>query len=127
MDYGKYIYSQTKQISKQKAKSHGPELKEVRFSIKIDQHDLDFKIRQVKKFLERGDKVKVSVQLKGREMMFRDKVKNLIEKIKNDAGGVFEKPASPGASRGGPIERMGSRFFATITKAKDEIKNKQIS
>ena len=114
MDYGKYIYNQTKQISKQKAKSHGPELKEIRFGIKIDQHDLDFKIRLVKKFLERGDKVKVSVQLRGREMMFQDRVRNLIEKIKNDAGGTFEKP----------IERLGPRFFATITKAKDEIKNK---
>ena len=121
MDYGKYIYSQTKQISKQKAKSRGPELKEVRFGIKIDQHDLDFKTKQVKKFLERGDKVKVSVQLRGREMMFQDRVRYLIEKIKNDAGGIFEKPAS---SAGGPIERLGPRFFATIMKAKDEIKNK---
>lgn len=116
MDYGKFIYNQTKQISKQKAKSHGPQLKEVRFSIKIDQHDLEFKTNLVKKFLDRGDKVKISIQLKGREMMFQDKVRDLIEKVKNDSGGIFEKPASPDASQGRPIQRLGSRFFATITK-----------
>jgi len=124
MDYGKYLYSQTKQVAKQKAKSHGPELKEVRFSIKIDQHDLDFKTNLVKKFLDRGDKVKISVQLKGREMMFQDKVNSLIEKVKNKAGGTFEKPASPNASQGRPIQKLGSRFFATITKGKDETKDK---
>lgn len=120
MDYGKFLYNQEKQIAKQKAKAHGPELKEVRFSIKIDQHDLEFKINRVKKFISRGDKVKVSVQLKGREMMFQDRVRSLIQKIKEESGGELEKP----------IERMGSRFFATIVKSqikkqdKNEIKNK---
>jgi len=117
MDYGKYQYSQNKQLSKQKAKTHETEIKEVRFSIKIDPHDLEVKINKIKKFLSRGDKVKVSIQLKGREMMFRGKVNDLIEKVRKESNGVLEKP----------VEKLGSRFFATIAKGQDETKNRKIS
>jgi translation initiation factor IF-3 len=113
MDYGKYIYNQTKQISKQRAKAHDVELKEVRLGIKISEHDLQVKIAQTKKFLEKGDKVKVTVQLKGREMMFRDKVEPLISRFKNEANADYEKS----------FEKMGNRFFVTLTKAKNESKN----
>ncbi len=109
MDYGKYLYAQEKQVAKQKAKAHGPELKEIRLSIKIDKHDLDFKTNQIKKFLSRGDKVKISIQLKGREMMFARKVPELIEKVKKDSDATLEKP----------LERMGNRFFVTLTKGKN--------
>jgi len=112
MDYGKYLYAQEKQVAKQKAKAHGSELKEVRLSIKIDKHDLDFKTNQIKKFLDRGDKVKISIQLKGREMMFRDKVPALFEKVRQETGSTFEKP----------LEKMYNRFFATIVKGKDKPK-----
>lgn len=113
MDYGKYIYNQTKQVSKQKAKAHGSELKEFRFGIKIGEHDLQVKIDKIKKFLEHGDKVKVTVILKGREMMFRDRVNVLMDKIKTQTNANFEKN----------IDKMGNRFFATLTKGKDETKN----
>lgn len=106
MDYGKYIYDQTKMQNKQKAKSHGNELKEVRFSIKIGEHDLAVKINKIKQFLDRGDKVKITVQLKGREMMFRDRMSGLMDKIKIETGGVFDKS----------VEKMGNRFFATLSK-----------
>lgn len=108
MDYGKYLYSQEKQISKQKASAHGGELKEVRFGIKIGEHDLQVKIEKIKKFLEHGDKVKITVILRGREMMFRDKVNGLMSKIKNETNATFEKNT----------EKMGNRFFATLTKGK---------
>lgn len=113
MDYGKYVYTQTKSINKQKAKSHGGEIKEIRFSIKIGEHDLQVKINQIKRFFEHGDKVKITVQLKGREMMFRDRVAGLMEKIKQETGGTYEKS----------VEKMGTRFFATLTKGSNEIKN----
>ncbi|AKM82605.1 MAG: translation initiation factor 3 (bIF-3) [Berkelbacteria bacterium GW2011_GWE1_39_12] len=108
MDYGKYIYNQTKMQNKQKAKAHGSELKEVRFGIKIDTHDLEVKINKIKQFLDKGDKVKVTIQLRGREMMFRDRMADLMEKIKTETGGVFDKP----------VEKMGNRFFATMSKGK---------
>lgn len=106
MDYGKYLYSQEKQVSKQRASAHGGELKEVRFGIKIGEHDLNVKIEKIKKFLEHGDKVKVTVILRGREMMFRDRVNGLMEKIKAQTDANFEKS----------VEKMGNRFFATLTR-----------
>lgn len=113
MDYGKYIYTQTKQESKQKAKTHGSELKEVRFGLKIDEHDLDVKINKIKKFFDQGDRVKVCIQLRGREMMFRDRVSALMERVRLATGGTLEKP----------IDKMGTRFFATLVKSKNEIQN----
>lgn len=106
MDYGKYLYNQTKQISKQKAHSKIGEVKEIRLSIKISEHDLETKTIRARKFLDDGHKVKISIQLRGREMMFKDKVNIMFQKIKNQTGGEFE--ASP--------ERMGNRFFVTIVK-----------
>ena len=104
MDYGKYLYSQKKQESHQKSKTRAPEIKEVRLSVKINPHDLDFKTKQAQKFLSDGDKVKVSVKLIGREMMFQSKVRETLENFRKRVGGEFESP----------VERMGSRFSAII-------------
>lgn len=113
MDYGKYRYSQEKLLSKQKSKSKGPDIKEIRLSFKINQHDLDFKIKQAQKFLNAGDKVKVVVKLVGREMMYSQKVTEIINDFKLKAGGKVE----------GPLERLGSRFSATLIRNNNETKN----
>lgn len=113
MDYGKYRYSQEKLESKQKSKSRGPETKEIRLSFKINQHDLDFKKKQAIKFLNDGDKVKVSLRLIGREMAFREKARDIINNFKIDINGEFV----------GPIEKLGNNFSAIITSKKDEAKN----
>lgn len=113
MDYGKYRYAQEKQESKQKVKSRGPEIKEIRISLKINQHDLDFKTKQAEKFLNQGDKVKVTLKLVGREMMFAKRVQEVLDNFKNLAGGQFE----------GPIERMGSRFSVILKRKLNETKN----
>lgn len=112
MDYGKYRYSQEKQESRQKVKSKGPEVKEIRISLKISAHDLDFKSKQARKFLENGDKVKIALKLIGREMVFRDKVRETLENFRNLSGGEFE----------GPVEKMGNRFSVVLRK-KDETKD----
>ena len=106
MDYGKFQYMQQKQDSKQKAKSKTSELKEIRMGIKIDQHDLAVKIEKIKKFLDKGDQVKITIILKGREMMFRDKVEVLIDKIKNESQAILEKT----------LEKLGNRFSVILRK-----------
>lgn len=108
MDYGKFLYTQQKQLAKQKAKAHEVEIKEVRLGIKIGDHDLQVKEERIKKFFASGDKVKVTVQLRGREMIFQDRVRSMLEKIKIATGGTFETS----------VERMGNRFSAVLTKAK---------
>jgi len=111
MDHGKYRYTQGKQESKQKSKSKGPELKEIRLGLKINQHDLDFKIKQAERFLEEGNKVKLTVKLIGREMMFGNKVHDLVNNFASRA------KASPETK----IERLGNRFSTIIARTKNTI------
>ena len=106
MDHGKYRYSQEKQESRQKSKSKGPAIKEVRLSLKISEHDLDFKTRQAQKFLSSGDKVIVAVRLIGREMRFRHKAYEMVENFRQSIGAEFESP----------VERLGNNFSAILIK-----------
>lgn len=115
MDYGKYRYAQEKQESRQKVKTRAPEIKEIRLGLKINPHDLDFKIRQAQKFLEDGDKVKITVKLMGREMMFSSRVKEILEDFKNQSQAEFE----------GSIEKLGNRFSVLLRKKNNEAKNSQ--
>jgi translation initiation factor IF-3 len=75
-NYGKYLYSLQKK--EKKIKPHGGELKEIRLGFKISPHDMETKAKQAEKFLKGGDKVKVSLVLRGREKAFaylaKDKV-----------------------------------------------------
>lgn len=66
MDYGKYRFEQSKREKEAKKNQHLVELKEIRMSPGIDSHDLEFKCRNAKKFLEDGNKVKVTVRFRGR-------------------------------------------------------------
>jgi len=111
MDYGKYRYMQEKQASKQKARSKGPEIKEIRFGLKINQHDLDFKIRQAQRFLSQSDKVKLTVKLIGREMMFQSKVNDLINNFLTEVQAIPETK----------VERLGNRFSIIMGRKKDAI------
>lgn len=67
MDYGKYLYHKAKQDRIQKAKQKKVEIKGIRLSVRTGQHDLEFKAKKVKDFLDTGDKVKIDMVLKGRE------------------------------------------------------------
>jgi len=68
MDYGKYRFEQTKREKEARKNQHVIEIKEVRLSLKIDKHDFDTKANQAIKFLKAGNKVKVSIRFRGREM-----------------------------------------------------------
>ncbi len=68
MDYGKYKYQQEKKKKEARKKQKKIEVKEVKFSCKIAQNDIDYKVKHAKEFLEKGKHVKLRVFLKGREM-----------------------------------------------------------
>jgi translation initiation factor IF-3 len=72
MDYGKYKYDQAKKSHKSRAKSHEVKQKEIRVRPKTEKHDLEFKIRRAREFLEDGDKVMVNMLFRGREMTHLD-------------------------------------------------------
>lgn len=89
MDYGKYKYEQTKKEREAKKNQKIVLLKEIRLRPKIDDHDLDFKSKLVQKFLEDGDKVKVTVVFRGRELahpqLGRVHLDTMVEKLKGVA------------------------------------------
>jgi len=79
MDYGRYKYEQKKKANK--SKGHAASLKEVKLRPRTDQHDLDFKLKNARRFLMDGDKVKVTVMYRGREMVHRDIGRKQLDRV----------------------------------------------
>lgn len=67
MDYGKFKYEQARKARQAKRKQHQIEIKEIKFRPKIEEHDLEFKLRHARRFLEEGNKVKLTLMFRGRE------------------------------------------------------------
>jgi translation initiation factor IF-3 len=81
MDYGRYRYEQTKKKQEAKKKQSTFQLKEIKVRPKTGEHDLQVKIGHIKKFLEKKDKVKVSVVFRGREITLSELGKTVLERI----------------------------------------------
>lgn len=101
MDYGKFKFEKNKKDkeARKKQRQNQVDTKEVKFRPKIDEHDYDVKMKNVKKFLSNGDKVKVVLRYRGREMMFQDLGMKLLDRIKNDVDGfgtVDKRPEMQG-------------------------------
>jgi translation initiation factor IF-3 len=84
MDFGKYKYETQKRESEARKKQKIIEVKEVKFRPNTDSHDYDVKMRNVFKFLEKGDKVKVTLRFRGREMAHQNLGRELLEKVADD-------------------------------------------
>ena len=95
MDFGKYRYEQAKREKEARKNQKVVEIKEVRMSMNIDTHDFETKVSQAVKFLRGGDKVKVSVRFRGREMAHTDLCKALLDRFRDACleVGVVDKPA----------------------------------
>jgi translation initiation factor IF-3 len=81
MDYGKFRYEQSRKERESRKNQHTVELKEVRIRPKIDDHDLETKGRQAARFLDGGDKVKLTVLFRGREMAHPDIGRGLLDQL----------------------------------------------
>lgn len=81
MDYGRFKYEQAKKERETKKQQHTSQLREVRMKAKIDKHDIDFKTRIAEKLLKRGDKVKVSVMFRGREITHPEIGRRLLDGV----------------------------------------------
>lgn len=95
IDYGKYKYEQARKEKEAKKKQKVTDVKEIRLSPNIDQNDLNTKSNQARKFLSKGDKVKVTLRFRGREMAHMGMSKQILDaffaKVEDIA--VIEKPA----------------------------------
>jgi translation initiation factor IF-3 len=94
LDYGQYKYEIQKRERETKKKQKSQTFKEIRFRVKIDTHDLQTKTRRASEFLDEGDRVKVAVQFRGREINHPQLGRNLLEKAAEMIGdhGVIERP-----------------------------------
>ena len=81
MDYGKFKYQQAKKLAEAKKKQVQVELKEVKLRPKTDTHDLEFKVKHVRRFLEEGNKAKITVVFRGREITHQELGMAALEKV----------------------------------------------
>ncbi len=81
MDYGKYKYQQSKRQQEARKKQVQIQLKEVKIRPKTDEHDLQFKIKHVRRFLEEGNKAKITVVFRGREISHTELGQNALERF----------------------------------------------
>lgn len=99
VDWGKYNYQRTKQIQKNKRNTKVLDLKQMRFGLKISEHDLGVKMRKVTDFLDAGHKVKLTIFYRGRELAHKELGFKLADKVIADFGDtivVDQKPEFAG-------------------------------
>lgn len=99
MDYGKYMFEQAKKEKEARKNQKVISVKEVRLSASIEEHDFHFKVKNAIKFLRDGDKVKVSIKFRGREMNYTSLGKEVLEKFADaveDYGTVERRPKLEG-------------------------------
>jgi translation initiation factor IF-3 len=110
IDYSNFKYQKEKEVRKQKANSHVSEIKGIRLSIRISAHDLDVRRVRAEKFLNRGDKIKMEIMLRGRERgkahLAYDAIRNFAALLEQTIPVKFEQEPS----------RQGGKVIATITK-----------
>lgn len=87
MDYGKFKYAQKKKVAEAKKHQATSTLKEVKFRPKIEVHDYEFKVENIKRFLGEGHKVKVTMMFRGREITRQDIARKIMERISGDVKG----------------------------------------
>jgi translation initiation factor IF-3 len=88
MDYGKFKFQASKKAQESKKKSRAVQVKEIRLRPRTEEHDLGFKINHLKKFLEKKDRVKITVLFRGREMSYIDTGFALLRKVAEEVEGL---------------------------------------
>lgn len=95
MDYGKFKYQEQKKAHEAKLKQKIIEVKEIKFRPQTDEHDYEVKMRNVKRFLEDGDKCKITLRFRGREMAHQEFGMRLLERVRDDVADISQVEAMP--------------------------------
>jgi translation initiation factor IF-3 len=99
MDYGRWKYQQAKRSQEARRKQHNIQVKEVKLRPKTDEHDYQFKVRHVRRFLTDGNKAKVTIRFRGREMDHPERGRAILDRVAeevNDLGQVEQVPTREG-------------------------------
>jgi len=111
LDYGKYKFDQEKKKKEAKKKQKQIKLKEIRMQPKIEEHDLDFKTKHIREFLDEGNKVKVTIRFRGRELAHTELGKDVLDNILDRLEGDYSLDRSPA---------MEGRFMFMILSPKSK-------
>ena len=95
MDHGKYKFQAQKKAAEARKKQKIVEIKEIKLRPMIDDHDYDVKMRSMKRFFEEGDKVKVTLRFRGREMAHQELGQQLLNRVKGDVGVLAKVEQEP--------------------------------
>ncbi len=115
MDYGKYRFEMQKKEREARKKQKTITVKEIRLSPSIDTNDFNVKLKRVRKFIEKGDKVRISLRFRGRAITHKDIGRDMIERMAeetSDIATVVQRPKMEGRS-----------IFLTLSPAADKAKN----
>ena len=105
MDYGKYKYQQSKRAAEAKKKQVRVEIKEVKMRPKTDEHDYLFKVKNARRFLGDGNKVKVTIMFRGREVTHPEFGRRILERVAKDLEDIGQVESYP---------RMAGRFMSMV-------------
>jgi len=108
MDFGKFKYELSKKEKDSKRRQHIIHIKEIRFRPKTEKHDFNFKIRNARKLIEQGNKLKTTVVFKGREIVYQDFGINVLKEI--------EKELSDIAKIESPVKKEGRNLIVYFIK-----------
>ncbi|MGZ7905694.1 translation initiation factor IF-3 [Haemophilus sp. SZY H53] len=100
MNYGKFLYEKSKTAKEQKKKQKVVQVKEIKFRPGTDEGDYQVKLRSLIRFLEDGDKAKITVRFRGREMAHQDIGLGVLERVKNDLADISVVESAPGKLEG---------------------------
>jgi translation initiation factor IF-3 len=110
MDFGKFTFEKKKKEHESKRKQKITQVKEVKFRPNIDEHDYDFKLKNIERFLEEGDKVKATIQFRGREMSRLENGRKVLERLIKDLQGKAHAETG--------TEMMGNRMHQILSPIK---------
>jgi len=95
LDYGKFKYQEQKKAAEARKHQKTVEVKEIKMRPSIDDHDYDVKMRSIKRFFDEGDKVKITLRFRGREMAHQELGMDLLQRVKADLGDLAKVEAEP--------------------------------
>jgi len=115
VDWGKYNYQKTKQQKKSQKKNKSLDIKQIRFGLKIGEHDLDIKLRKVRSFLEVGHKVKITAFFRGREMAHKQIGYDLLDKVLHKIEDIAVVEQEP---------QFSGKYLSVLVRSSDNAKAK---
>ena len=95
LDYGKFKFQEQKKAAEARKKQKVIEIKEIKMRPMIDDHDYDVKMRAIKRFFEEGDKVKITLRFRGREMAHQELGQQLLDRVKKDTVEIAKVESEP--------------------------------